>query len=346
MTISRSFASDNNAGAHAEVLAAITRSNDGHARGYGGDAYTHHVIERFRRIFGDDADVHFVFNGTGANVVALGTLLRSHQAIICTRNAHLFMDECGAVENFTGSQLITVDTPDGKLTPALVEREVWRMGDQHHTQPRVVSISQATELGTLYSLDELRALRACTTRHGLLLHVDGARFANAAAALGVSLRELSAGCGIDALSFGGTKNGMLFGEAVIFFGNLAEAQAAPFVRKQAMQLSSKMRFVAAQFDAMLTDDLWLRSARHANAMAELLAKKLAHIPQIQIAHKVQSNAVFAKVPPHAIEAIRERFFFYTWDAAQSVVRWMAAFDTTEHDIDEFVQTIREAVSAG
>lgn len=334
----RSFASDNNAGAHPEVLAAIARANVGHVKAYGDDPYTAAAIERFRAELGDAAEVFFVFGGTGANVTGLQTLLRSHEAIVCSEYSHIHVDECGAPEKFTGSKLLTVQPPDGKLTPELVATRVRGIGDQHHVQPRVVSITQATEYGTVYTAAEIAALAAYAHGHGMYLHVDGARIANAAAALGVPLRAFITDAGVDVLSFGGTKNGMLGGEAVIFL-DPALARDARFVRKQAMQLPSKMRFVAAQFDALLADGLWLRSAAHANAMARRLADGVRRIAGVTVTQAVDANAVFAILPRECIAPLQEESFFYVWDEVRSEVRWMASFDTTGEDVDRFVAAV-------
>ena len=336
--MTRSFASDNNAGAHPEVLAAIARANVGHVKAYGDDPYTAAAVGRFRAELGEQAEVFFVFGGTGANVTGLQALLRSHQAIVCSEYSHIHVDECGAPEKFIGSKLLTLQPPDGKLTPALVATRVRGVGDQHHVQPRVVSITQATEYGTVYTAAEIAALAAYAHGNGMLLHVDGARIANAAAALGVPLRAFITDAGVDVLSFGGTKNGILGGEAVIFL-DPALARDARFVRKQAMQLPSKMRFVAAQFDALLTDGLWLRSAAHANAMARRLADGVGGIAGVTVTQRVDANAVFAILPRECIAPLQEEFFFYVWDEVRSEVRWMASFDTTGDDVDRFVAAV-------
>ena len=340
--MSRSFASDNNAGAHPEVLAAIERANSGHVRAYGDDPFTAAAVRRFRAELGDQAEVFFVFGGTGANVVGLQALLRSHEAIVCSDFSHIHVDECGAAEKFIGSKLLTVRPPDGKLTPALVATRMHGIGDQHHVQPRAISITQATEYGTVYTAAEIAALAEYAHGHDMLLHVDGARIANAAAALGVPLRAFVTDAGVDVLSFGGTKNGMLGGEAVVFL-DPALAREARFVRKQAMQLPSKMRFIAAQFDALLADGLWLRSARHANAMARRLAEGVRRVPGVTVTQSVDANAVFAVVPREAIAPLQEEFFFYVWDPERPEVRWMASFDTTAEEVDAFIEAVSRVV---
>lgn len=344
MSEPRGFASDNNAGAHPEVLAALARANAGHVRAYGDDPYTAAARARIREQLGGSAEAFFVFNGTGANVLGLQAVMRPHEAVICSDFAHINVDECGAPERYVGCKLLGVATPDGKLTPALVASRLAGIGVEHHVQPRVVSISQSTEYGTVYTPGELRALADFAHENGLRLHVDGARIANAAAALDLPLRAITADAGVDVLSFGGTKNGLLGGEAVVFF-DPADAAEFRFIRKQGMQLASKMRFVAAQFDALLTDDLWLRSARHANAMAERLEERVRRIDGVTITQPVDANAVFAIVPRQAIPVIQERFFFYVWNEERSEVRWMASWDTTAGDVDEFAATIARAVGS-
>jgi threonine aldolase len=338
----RSFASDNNAGVHPRIMRAIEAANAGHAVAYGGDSFTAAAQEKFREHFGESVNVHFVFGGTGANVLGLKSMTSPHQAIICTTLAHINVDECGAPENFTGCKLLAVETSDGKLTPEHVKSCLHRMGDQHHVQPKVVAISQATELGTVYTPLEIEKLAQCAHDAGLLLHMDGARIANAAAHLNVSLKELTLEAGVDALSFGGTKNGMMYGEAVVFF----KRDLAPdfkFIRKQGMQLASKMRFISAQFATLLSDGLWLETASHANRMAGLLAAEIERIPQLKITRRTQANAVFVRLPPQSIPPIQEEYFFYVWDEESSEVRLMTSFDTTEDDIRDFVAVLKKVL---
>jgi threonine aldolase len=340
----RGFASDNHAGALPEVLDAIARANAGHAVSYGGDDWTARVEELFRRSFGADARAILVFNGTGANVVALQALCRPFEGVVCAATAHLNVDECGAPERVAGLKLLPVETPDGKLTPALVESRLVRFGDEHAVQPRVVSITQSTELGTVYALDEIRALAEQAHEHGMLLHVDGARLANAAVALGASLSDVTTDAGVDVVSFGGTKNGLLLGEAVVFLrAGLGDEVA--FLRKQSMQLASKMRFIAAQFEVLLTDGLWQRPASHANAMAARLAEAVAGIPGVRVTQPVEANAVFAVVPPGVAAPLEERWHFYTWDERSGEVRWMCSWDTTEEDVDAFAADLDAAMRA-
>ena len=333
------FASDNWAPAHPDVLAAVAAANEGPARAYGYDPWTEAATARFRALLGDDVTVFPVFNGTAANVLCLEALLRPHEAVICTEAAHITSDECGAPERYLGAKLLTVATPDGKLTPALAETRLRGRGDEHHVQPRVVSVAQSTELGTVYSPAELRTLADWAHAHGLLLHVDGARIANATASLGLGLREATRDLGIDALSFGGTKNGALGAEAVVLFRPELAALML-FQRKQAMQLASKLRYAGAQLDALLTDGLWLRNAAHANAMALRLAAAVTGIPGVELVHPVQANALFVRLPLAAIPRLQARSFFYVWDGQTGVCRWMTAWDTSAADVDEFAAAVR------
>src|SRR3989344_1540120 len=293
------FASDNASGAHPAVLAAINKANKWHEISYGEDSYTPRAISLFKNHFGKNAEVFFVFNGTAANVLALKALTEPHNSIICAKDSHMDADECGAPERFTGCKLATIETSDGKLTVAQIKEQMHGIGFQHAVQPKVVSITQPTEYGTLYTIGEMRGIAAFAHRNGMYLHVDGARFSNAAAALWVSLKGLSAGTGVDALSFGGTKNGMMYGEAVIFF-NKKLAKDFQYTRKQGMQLASKMRFISAQFIALLYNNLWLKNAQHSNSMAKLLESELSKIPEVKITQKVEANAVFAILPKKCI----------------------------------------------
>lgn len=335
----RGFASDNYAGAHPEVLAAIAAANEGHQVAYGEDVYTARLREVLGEHFGTGVEVFPVFNGTGANVVGLQSMMPRWGAVICTETAHIHTDENAAPERVGGLKLLTVPTPDGKLTPDLVDRQAHGRGDEHRAQPLAVSITQTTELGTAYTAAEVRAIADHAHGLGMTLHMDGARISNAAASLGVSLREFTTDAGVDVLSFGGTKNGLLFGEAIVVL-NPAATEGLVYLRKLNMQLSSKMRFVSAQLVALLTDDLYLRSARHANAMATRLHDAVAQLPGLTITQETQSNAVFAILPPCVADRVRERFRFYDWNSATGEVRWMCAFDTTEADVDAFAAAIR------
>ena len=341
---SRSFASDNNAGIHPEVLEAIARANQGHVIAYGADPYTRSALAKFEEQFGPDIDVFFTFNGTGANVVGLQALTRPYHAVLCSDYAHIYMDECGAPEKHTGCKLIPLPHHDGKITVDAVRSAYHGIGDQHHVQPRVISITQSTEMGTVYQPKEIQSLADFAHERDMFLHMDGARIANAASSLGQTLRQATRDLGVDVLSFGGTKNGMMGGEAVVFFHRTL-GEDFRFLRKQGMQLASKMRFIAVQFEALLTNDLWRRSAEHSNRMAHLLEQQLRRIPQVRIAWKVEANGVFAQIPRPAIEKIKERYFFYPWIEEECIVRWMCSFDTTEEDVQDFVAAVAEAVKS-
>ncbi len=340
----RSFASDNNAGVHPEIVEAIRAVNEGHVIAYGDDDITARAVKLFRKHFGKDVEVFFVFGGTGANTLGLKAITKPYQAVICAETAHINVDECGAPEKFTGCKLIALQTPDGKLRVEQLEPLVHVFGNEHHVQPRVVSISQATEMGTVYSKQELKAIAKFAHANNMLLHVDGARLANAAANLNASLKEITADAGVDVLSFGGTKNGMIYGEAVVFFDPKL-ARDFKYIRKQGMHLPSKMRFISAQFETLLSGDLWRRSATHANRMARLLATELEKVPggKISLTQKVEANGVFAVVPKQFIPQLQKKYFFYVWSEAISEVRLMCSFDTTEEDIHEFVALVRRTV---
>jgi threonine aldolase len=346
MSAGRGFASDNQAGIHPLVLEAIAAANEGHAASYGHDAWTERAQTRFREHFGEDAQAFPVFNGTGANVLALRAACRPWEAAICAETAHLNVDEGGAPEAIGGIKLLCVEGIDGKVTPELAtEVALARQGDEHQVQARVVSIAQSTELGTVYSLDEVAALADAAHAHGLVLHVDGARLSNAAAALEVPLRVLTTDVGVDIVSFGGTKNGLLGAEAVVFLTREL-AEGFLYLRKQSLQLASKMRFLAAQLDALLSDELYVTLAAHANAMAARLAAGVSGLPGITITRPVQANAVFATLPPGAAKRLQERFAFYVWDERSGEVRWMCSWDTTEDDVDAFAAAVAEVVTAG
>lgn len=342
MKPARSFASDNNAGIHPEVLKAIAAANAGHTVGYGDDPFTAAAVKKFKQHFGSDIEVFIAFNGTAANCLGLKALTNSYHAVICAEAAHIYTDECGAPEKFTGCKLIPLPAPDGKLTVETVSHAYHGIGDQHHVQPRVVSITQATEMGTVYKPKEIRDLARFAHEHGMFLHVDGARIANAAVSLGLTLREATGDLGVDVLSFGGTKNGAMGAEAVIFFEKNLSRDFL-YIRKQAMQLASKMRFISAQFDALFTDHLWRKNAEHANRMAALLEKEIRNIPQVKIVYPVEANGVFAQIPRHAIARLQKRYFFYVWNEEQSIVRWMCSFDTTEEDVRQFAQFVAQTV---
>jgi threonine aldolase len=345
----RGFASDNYAGAHPQVLAAIAEANEGHQIAYGEDVYTAELQKAMKSLFGQQAETFPVFNGTGANVTALTSVMPRWGAVIATSTAHIHTDEGGAPERISGLKLLTVPTPDGKLTPDLIETEAWGWGDEHRPQPAAVSITQTTELGTLYSVAEVRAIAEYVHARGMVLHMDGARISNAAAALGVPLRDFTVDAGVDILSFGGTKNGLLYGEAIVAL-DPSKSEGLIFLRKLNMQLASKMRFVSAQLLALIEDDLYLDSASHANAMAARLRSKLeagisdGSITGLSFSQATQANAVFAVLDNAVADRIRERVRFYDWDRAGGEVRWMCAFDTTEGDVDNFVAVIAEELA--
>jgi threonine aldolase len=338
----RSFASDNNAGVHPEVVEAIARVNRGHVIAYGDDDYTRAAKAKFEEHLGAGIEVFFTFNGTGANVLGLQALNRPYHAVLCSDYAHIYTDECGAPEKHTGCKLIPLAHQDGKITVDQVRHAYHGIGDQHHVQARVISITQSTEMGTVYQPDEIKALARFAHENEMFLHMDGARIANAAVSLGQTLRQATRDLGVDVLSFGGTKNGLMGGEAVVFF-NPALSEDFLYLRKQGMQLASKMRFIAVQFETLLTNDLWRRSAEHANRMARALAAEVRKIPQVRIAWQVEANGVFAQIPQHAIEKIKERYFFYPWIEDECIVRWMCSFDTTEEDVKEFATFVAEVV---
>ena len=340
MTQRKSFGSDNHAGAHPAVLRAIMEANSGDAIAYGADAWTERVTAGLREIFAAD-DAFLVLNGSGANVLGLSVLLRRHEAVICAESAHIHTDECGSSERLLGTKLLPVSTADGKITPEAIAERLSGRGDDHRSQPGVVAVTQSTELGTCYTLAELRKIADFCHANDLRLYLDGARLANAAAYLDCSLAEL-ADCA-DALSFGGTKNGAVGAEALIVMRSGLAADV-PYLRKQQTQLTSKMRFVAAQFGALLQDELWRGNAAHANAMARRLAEEAAAVDGVEVVHPVQANAVFARLHPRHIAALQRDWTFHVWDERESLVRWMAAFDTTEADIDAFLADIRSTAS--
>ncbi|HEY1664405.1 MAG TPA: beta-eliminating lyase-related protein [Trebonia sp.] len=332
----KSFGSDNHAGTHPAVMRAIVEANTGDAVAYGADPWTERAVADIRRLSGAQGEVYLVLNGSGANVLGLGLLLGRHEAVICAESAHINTDECGSAERILGTKLLTVPAPDGKLTPELIAGRLAGRGDEHFAQPGVVAVTQSTEFGTCYSLDELWAIKDFCTANGLRVFLDGARLANAAAYLGCTLADLAANA--DVLSFGGTKNGAMGVEAVIVM-RAADGLNAPYLRKQHMQLSSKMRFLAAQFNALLADNLWLANAAHANAMAARLASGLASIPGVDLAYPVQSDVVFARLDSERIAELQRDWTFHVWDEVTSIVRWMTAYDTQESDVDAFLSDI-------
>jgi threonine aldolase len=324
-------------------MEALREANTGHALAYGADPWTARATARIRELFGAPVEVLFVWGGTGANVVALQSLLRPWEGVVCADSAHINVDECGAVERITGAKLLAFPTADGKLTAEHVAAGLVGRGDEHHVQAAVVSVTQATERGTVYTPAELGAVCDAAHEHGLRVHLDGARLANAVVALGCDVTDVTSRAGVDVVSFGGTKNGMMYGEAVVFL-DPAPAEHARFVRKQAAQLPSKLRYVAAQFDALLADGLWLDCASTANAMAARLADEVASVPGVRMSRRPEANSVFAAVPREMIPALQERSFFWIWDEAAGEVRWMTSYDTTPEDVDEFVAGVREVLA--
>lgn len=339
MNSKKSFASDNNSGVHPEILKAIAAANTGHTLAYGNDEFTQKAKELLEMHFGDDIDVYFMFNGTGANVLALKTLTQSWQSILCSEYAHINEDECGAPEKITGCKLIPLKTEQGKFGIQQIAEHLTWLDDEHRVQPRVVSITQSTEFATVYSEEEIKAICDFCHAHHLLVHMDGARIANAAVSLGLPFRAFTRDLGVDVVSFGGTKNGMMMGEAVIFFNRELSAQAK-YYRKQNMQLNSKMRFVSAQFIAYLENDLWKRNATQANQMAQLLYQQVKDIPGVQVLNQVQANGIFAIIPKEITPALQQEYFFYVFNEHYNVVRWMCSFDTTEEDVLNFAAAIR------
>lgn len=340
MTI-RTFASDNYSGVHPEIMKALAECNANHAPAYGADPYTAAATAHFKNLFGMDTEVFFVYNGTGANVLGLSALTRSFEAIVCSERAHINVDESTAPEKFTGNKLITVPSVNGKITGEAIDRAIIRKGDQHHAQARVISISQLTEYATSYSLDELVELRKVATNHNCYLHMDGSRIANAAVGRNMELRAMTRDAGIDVLSFGGTKNGLMFGEAILFF-KPELAENFKYLRKQGMQLHSKMRFIGAQYERLLRDNLWATTARHANAMATMLATGLKKLG-VTITQEVNGNGVFALLAPEVISRVQQDYYFYVWNETISEVRLMCSFETTESDVTGFLESLSKAL---
>lgn len=338
----RGFGSDNFSGVLPEVFQALKEAAYGHQHSYGDDDFTQKAVEDFRTILGQNIDVYFVYNGTGANILSLSAFTHSYNAVICTETAHINVDECGAIEKQSGCKLLTVPTFDGKLNVGLIQNHMHDFGNQHQSQPRIISLTQCTELGTVYSPEELKEICDFAHAHNMFVHMDGARLANAVAYLKCDPKAITSDVGIDVLSFGGTKNGMMFGEAVVFF-NQTLSKEVKYIRKQQMQLHSKMRFIAAQFSAILKDGLWIKTATHANEMAQRLAHEAAQIPGIKITQKVQGNEIFAIIPRDAIRHLQEECFFYTWDENASEIRWVCSFDTTESDIIDFTNLLRKEI---
>jgi threonine aldolase len=339
----RGFASDNNAGVHPEILKEIESANSGHVIGYGSDRYTRIAEELFKEHFGKDTEFFFVFTGTAANVLGLSSVTRSWNSVITAFTAHIEQDECGAPEKFTGCKVLTVDTPDGKIRPEMLEKHMHGFDFEHHSQPKVISVTQSSEMGTVYSPREIRLLADFAHARGMLLHMDGARIANAAVSLDLPFRGFTTDTGVDILSFGGTKNGMMYGEAICFL-KPGISNDFRYIRKQGMQLASKMRYISAQYTAYFKDDLWRKLAAHSNSMALLLAERIKHIEGIHITQPVQSNGVFVIMPKDVAEMVSKEYFFYPWNEQTSEYRLMTSWDTTEEDIDNFTIILKKYLS--
>ena len=335
----KGFASDNNAGVHPAIMEYIEKANVDHQIAYGDDDFTFQALKKFKDVFGDNSETFFVYNGTAANTLGISSMTNSYNAVICAETAHINVDECGAPEKFSGCKLLPVPSKDGKIRVDDIKPLLHGIGFEHHVQPTVISITQATELGTVYSIEELRVLSEFAHSHNMFLHMDGARIANAAVALDCEFSKFTSEAGLDALSFGGTKNGMMYGEAIVFF-DPEFAKNFKYVRKQGMQLASKMRYIAAQFLAYFENDLWKHLASKANQMAALLHEKISEIDEVKITQKPQANGVFAIVPPEIVTELQKRYFFYIWNAQASEVRWMTSFDTTKDEIEGFVHTLK------
>jgi len=340
MKHTRGFASDNNAPVHPLIMQALQAANQDHCLAYGSDPFSAKARRKIREFFGEQSEVFFVFTGTAANVLGLAAATRSFNSVICAETAHIQTDECGAPEKFTGCKIIPVATPDGKLTPGLIKQHLYGFGFEHHAQPGVISITQPTEVGTVYTPDEIKVIAALAHKYGLFLHMDGARLSNAAVSLGCTFHEMTTDAGVDVLSFGGAKNGLMFGEAVIFF-NPALSGSVKYIRKQSMQLASKMRYISAQFLAYLENDLWKKMAINSNHMATLLAKEVEAIPGVTVTQKVQANGVFAIIPPSLIQKLQDEYFFYIWNENTSEVRWMCSWDTSEEDVKDFAGILKK-----
>lgn len=338
-----SFGSDNHSGVHPKILEAITQANVGYTHSYGDDFYTNKAIDKFKEFFGNDIDVYFVLTGTGANVLSLQNFLKPYEAVICAKTAHINVDECGAPEHFTGNKLITVDTENGKLSPELIEKSIFGVGDEHHVQPRIISISQVTELGSIYTAKEIKAIVEFAHARGMYVHLDGARLANAVVALDCTFADLTTHTGIDILSFGATKNGAMLAESIVCF-RPELSRGMKYLRKMGMQLYSKMRYSSVQWLAYLSDNLWYDNAKNANDIARYMYDKLAENPQVKLTQKIEANALFALLDKDVIEPLRDEYHFYTWDEFTGEIRLMCAFDTTKEDIDLFIKFLNKLLN--
>ncbi len=338
-----SFGSDNHSGVHPKILEAITKANVSYTHSYGDDIYTEKAISKFKDIFGNDIDVYFVLTGTGANVLSLQNFLKPYEAVICAKSAHINVDECGAPEHFTGSKLISVETSNGKLTPNLIEKAIFGVGDEHHVQPRIISISQVTEYGSIYTAQEIKAIVEFAHNRGLFVHLDGARLANAVVALGCSFADLTTHTGIDILSFGATKNGAMLAESIVCF-RPELSTGMKYLRKMGMQLYSKMRYSSVQWLAYLSDNLWYDNAKNANEMARYMYNKLSEIQEVKLTQEIEANALFALLNKDIIEPLRDEYYFYTWDEFTGEIRLMCSYDTTRHDIDKFIEFLKSLIA--
>jgi threonine aldolase len=336
----RGFASDNNAGIHPDIIKEVISSNTGHTLGYGSDIYTQQALSIFKEEFGSATETFFVFTGTAANVLGLSAVIRSWNSVIASSSAHLEQDECGAPEKFTGAKVLTVDTPNGKLNTELLEKHMHGFDFEHHSQPKVISITQTTEMGTVYSPNEIKKIAKFAHDRKMLLHMDGARIANAAVFLNLPFRAFTTDAGVDVLSFGGTKNGMMFGEAICFL-KPGLSNDFKYIRKQGMQLASKMRFISAQYIAYFREDLWKKCASHSNSMAQILEMALQKVKGIKITQAVESNGIFVIIPSEIAEKVRDHYFFYPWNEKISEYRLMTSWDTTEEDIKDFVGILKK-----
>ncbi len=335
----RGFASDNNSGIHPTILKAIEMANEGHVVGYGEDIYTEKAKQLFRKEFGPETEIFFALTGTGSNILSIQALCQSFHSILCAETAHIQVDECGAPEKFTGSKIIPIPSGNGKVQPSELMKKLHGFDVEHHSQPGLLSISQVTEMGTVYTASEIRELAGILHSHGMYLHMDGARISNAAVSLGSNFCSFTKDAGVDVLSFGGTKNGLMLGEAVLIF-NPDLAKNIKYFRKQAAQLYSKMRFLSVQFIPYLEEEIWRINATHANKMAQMLASLISGIPAIKITQSVDANGVFAILPREIIPVIRKEYFFYDWDQSKGEVRLMTSFDTKEEDILNLVALLK------
>lgn len=342
MSCYKGFGSDNHSSVHPDILKAVEKANMGNSIAYGLDELTERAVKKLKEFFGKNVDVYFVYNGTAANILGLKSVTDSFNSIICAESAHLNVHECCGPEKFIGCKLVIIPTVNGKLTVDLIKPYLVGIGDPHMAQPKIISITQATELGTVYRPEEIKELSDFAHKNGILIHMDGARLCNAAAYLNVDLNDITGNVGVDVLSFGGTKNGMMYGEAVVFF-NKHLSKNFEFIRKQGMQLASKMRYISAQFNALLSADLWLKNARHANEMAQLLYDELKNAPHIQITQKVEANAVFAIIPKQYITALQKKYFFHVVNEHTSEIRLMCSFNTQREDILNLARTIRKTI---